>query len=324
MNESADYSSQHLDASCHELTIPQECAGLRLDQALARLFPTHSRSRLQGWLKAGLVTLDGGARDAKFKVWGGEHVLLLEPKALEQTAGDPEDIPLEVVYEDDAILVINKPVGLVVHPGNGNWSGTLLNALLHHLPQLAGVPRAGIVHRLDKDTSGLMVVAKSLEAQTSLVRQMQARSVKRHYLALVRGEPAVSGVIDKPIGRHPAQRTRMAVVEAGRHAVTRFRVKERFARATLVECQLETGRTHQIRVHMASIGHPLIGDVTYGNSRSGSPVLDAFPRQALHAYRLGLAHPVRDEPLEWEVALPSDFSSLLVQLRAAQASAAAL
>jgi 23S rRNA pseudouridine1911/1915/1917 synthase len=320
VNESPDYSSQHLDASRHELTIPQECAGLRLDQALAQLFPAHSRSRLQGWLKAGLVTLDGGARDAKFKVWGGERVHLVEPRAPEQAACDAQDIPLDVVYEDDVLLVVNKPVGLVVHPGSGNWTGTMLNALLHRLPQLAGVPRAGIVHRLDKDTSGLMVVAKSLEAQTSLIRQLQARSVKRHYLALVQGETAATGLIDKPIGRHPTQRTRMAVVDSGRPAVTRFRVKERFVRATLVECQLETGRTHQIRVHMASIGHPLIGDATYGARRCGSPLLDAFARQALHAYRLGLWHPQRDEPLEWEVALPADFAQLLAQLRATEAS----
>jgi 23S rRNA pseudouridine1911/1915/1917 synthase len=307
VNESPDYSSQHLDASRHELTIPQECAGLRLDQALAQLFPAHSRSRLQGWLKAGLVTLDGGARDAKFKVWGGERVHLVEPRAPEQAACDAQDIPLDVVYEDDVLLVVNKPVGLVVHPGSGNWTGTMLNALLHRLPQLAGVPRAGIVHRLDKDTSGLMVVAKSLEAQTSLIRQLQ-------------GETAATGLIDKPIGRHPTQRTRMAVVDSGRPAVTRFRVKERFVRATLVECQLETGRTHQIRVHMASIGHPLIGDATYGARRCGSPLLDAFARQALHAYRLGLRHPQRDEPLEWEVALPADFAQLLAQLRATEAS----
>lgn len=317
MNKSIDYSSQHLDASCHELTIPQEYAGLRLDQALARLFPSHSRSRLQGWLKAGWVTLDGGARDAKFKVWGGERVCLIEPQTPEQTAGSAEDIPLAVKYEDGAILVVNKPVGLVVHPGSGNWSGTLLNALLYYLPQLAGVPRAGIVHRLDKDTSGLMVVAKTLEAQTSLVRQLQARSVKRHYRALVHGETAVSGVIDKPIGRHPSQRTRMAVVDAGRPAVTRFKLEERFERATLVECQLETGRTHQIRVHMASIRHPLIGDATYGGARrSGLPLLDAFPRQALHAYRLGLQHPESGESMEWEMALPDDFATLLQQMRA--------
>ncbi|MBL8444895.1 MAG: RluA family pseudouridine synthase, partial [Zoogloeaceae bacterium] len=210
------------------LTVPDDCAGLRLDQALARLFPSHSRSRLQSWLKAGLVTLDGGTRDAKQKVWGGEALQVCPPMAASETASLPEDIPLEIVFEDECMLVINKPADLVVHPGSGNWSGTLLNALLHHAPELAGVPRAGIVHRLDKDTTGLMVVARTLEAQTDLVRQLQARSVKRHYIAVAHGLIAADGKVDAPIGRHPVHRTRMAVVPSGRPALTHYHVRERF------------------------------------------------------------------------------------------------
>lgn len=316
MNEPDDYSPADSEASLHALTIPPQCAGLRLDQALAKLFPAHSRSRLQGWLKAGRVLLDGDQPDAKFKVWGGESLQVDAAAPPETVAEAPEDIPLAVVFEDAHIIVIDKPVGLVVHPGSGNWSGTLLNALLHHAPALAAVPRAGIVHRLDKDTSGLLVVAKTLEAQTDLIRQLQARTVKRHYLALVHRVVAAAGVVDAPVGRHPTQRTRMAVTSSGRSAVTRYSIRERFARATLVECQLETGRTHQIRVHMTSIGHPLVGDATYGLRRSGSALLDAFPRQALHAFRLGLTHPHSGEEMAWASPLPADFEALLAALRA--------
>jgi 23S rRNA pseudouridine1911/1915/1917 synthase len=301
------------------MTIPADCAGLRLDQALARLFPQHSRSRLQTWLKAGRVSIDGGYHDAKFKVCGGELLEVDAAPPPEDIAEAPEDIPLDVVYEDDELLVIDKPVGLVVHPGSGNWSGTLLNALLHHAPRLAGVPRAGIVHRLDKDTSGLLVVAKTLEAQTDLVRQLQARTVRRHYLALVHGLITGPGMVDAPVGRHPSQRTKMAVVSSGRPAVTRYLVREHFARATLVECRLETGRTHQIRVHMAHIKHPLVGDATYGLRRSGLAVLDSFPRQALHAFRLGLDHPSSGEEMSWESPLPDDFENLLAGARAERA-----
>lgn len=319
MNESQNYSVPAGCAPVRDLRIPDECAGFRLDRALAHLFPSHSRSRLQEWLKAGRVLLDGCRRDAKHKVWGGEALQVVEPPPPEDSAQEPEDIPLAIVFEDDALLVVDKPAGLVVHPGSGNWSGTLLNALLHHAPPLAGVPRAGIVHRLDKDTSGLMVVAKTLEAQTALIRQMQARSVRRHYLALVHGSVGGDGIVDAPVGRHPLQRTRMAVVDSGRHAITRYFVRARFARATLVECRLETGRTHQIRVHMASIGHPLVGDATYGRRRSGDAVLDGFGRQALHAFRLGLDHPASALPLAWESPLPADFEELLARLRSAQA-----
>ena len=302
--------------SCRELEIPPSCAGLRLDRALAQLFPEHSRTRLQHWLRDGYVLLDGAARDAKHKVWGGERLRIAEPAPEAVLAEQPEDIALNVVFEDEHILVLDKPAGLVVHPGSGNWSGTLLNALLHHAPQFEAIPRAGIVHRLDKETSGLMVVARTLTAQTDLVRQLQARSVSRHYLALVHGTVRGAGSIDAPIGRHPSQRTRMAVVEGGREARTHYTVVERLAGCTLVECRLETGRTHQIRVHMASIGHPLVGDPVYGKRKSGNAVLDAFGRQALHAFRLGLLHPADGRAMQWQAPLPDDFESLLAALRA--------
>jgi len=309
--EAADYSPA-------VLTIPAEYAGLRLDAALARLFPEHSRSRLQAWMKEGRVAVDGAAADARRKVLGGEVVRVAVEVPASETAHRAEAIDLPVVYEDGQLLVIDKPAGLVVHPGSGNWSGTMMNALLHHAPQLAEVPRAGIVHRLDKDTSGLLVVAKTLAAQTDLVRQLQARTVRRHYLALVHGGVAAAGSVDAPIGRHPVQRTRMAIVKrggAGRDARTHYTPRERFAAATLVECRLETGRTHQIRVHMASIGHPLVGDPVYGKRKSADPVLDAFPRQALHAWRLALVHPATGAEMSWESPLPADFSALLEACR---------
>lgn len=307
----ADYSAAPLSAA-----VPAELAGLRFDVALARMFSSHSRSRLQSWMKDGRITVDGGGADPKRKVWGGERIEIAavpEPAAL---AGQAEDIALAVVFEDDHLMVIDKPAGLVVHPGSGNWSGTLMNALLHHAPQLAGIPRAGIVHRLDKDTSGLLVVAKTLEAQTDLVRQLQARTVKRHYLALVHGVVARDGEVDAPIGRHPVQRTKMAVVAGGREARTHYHVLERFPAATLLECRLETGRTHQIRVHMTSLGHPLVGDPTYAGRRQvADPRLRAFGRQALHAWRLALVHPATGEEMGWESPLPPDFKGLLEALR---------
>ena len=318
----ADYSpaepSAELDPDSEDvtlLTVPSECGGMRLDAALARMFPDHSRSRLQGWLKDGHIRLDGAMRDAKHKVWGGEIVSMETLLAPQDMAAQAEDIPLDIVFEDDTLIVINKPVGLVVHPGSGNWSGTLMNALLHHAPQLAEVPRAGIVHRLDKDTSGLLVVAKTLTAQTSLVRQLQARTVRRHYLALVLGQVLQDGLVDAPIGRHTRDRTRMAVVGGGREARTHYVIQERFTRCTLLECRLETGRTHQIRVHMANIAHPLVGDQVYGRKVSGDARLDTFPRQALHAWRLALDHPKSCEEMAWETPLPQDFSELLVTLR---------
>lgn len=301
------------------LIVPADCAGLRLDQALARLLPEHSRSRLAAWVRQGKVSLDDTAADPKRRVWGGERITLVAGPAPEETAQRPEAIPLAIVHEDEHILVVDKPPGLVVHPGSGNWQGTLLNALLHHAPQLAGLPRAGIVHRLDKDTSGLLVVARTLEAQTDLVRQLAARTVKRHYLALAHGRVARDGVVDAPIGRHPVSRTKMAVVGSGRAARTHYRVLERFAQATLLECALETGRTHQIRVHMAEIGHPLVGDPVYGPRRRAPAPLAGFPRQALHAWRLALTHPATCETMGWEAPLPGDFAALLEALRSGAA-----
>jgi len=285
---------------------------MRFDQALARMFPEHSRSRLAAWVKEGRARLDHAAVDSKRKVWGGERVSLQVQAEPQETAQQAEAIALDIVYEDAALLVINKPAGLVVHPGSGNWQGTLLNGLLHHHAPLAGVPRAGIVHRLDKDTSGLLVVAKTLEAQTDLVRQLQARTVVRQYLALVHGVLVRDGVVDAPIGRHQTQRTRMAVSEHGRAARTHYRVLERYAKATLLECSLDTGRTHQIRVHLQSIGHPLVGDPVYRAGRGAAPgPLASFRRQALHAFRLGLVHPSSGEAMQWEAPPPEDLRDLL-------------
>ncbi|MCL1859924.1 MAG: 23S rRNA pseudouridine(1911/1915/1917) synthase RluD [Proteobacteria bacterium] len=292
--------------------IPSAHAGLRLDQALARLFPQYSRSRLQAWLREGRIRVDGQVFDPRRKVYGGERLEMeIEPESSGLEAAEAEDIALAIVFEDEALLVLDKPAGLVVHPGNGNRNGTLMNALLHHAPALASIPRAGIVHRLDKDTSGLLVVAKTLTAQTSLVRQLQARTVGRRYLALVHGALARSGEIDAPIGRHPVQRTKMAVVGGGRVALTRYGIRERLNAATLVECRLETGRTHQIRVHMAHLGHPLVGDPVYGPRRVADSLLAGFKRQALHAFCLELLHPASNEAMRWVSKLPEDFSSLL-------------
>jgi len=277
--------------------------------------PEHSRNRIQTWLREGRILVDGQAVDGKKKAVGGERVTLLELALPEQTAMLAEDIPLRVVFEDDSILVLDKPAGLVVHPGSGNWSGTLLNALLHHCPNARELPRAGIVHRLDKDTSGLLVIAKTLTAQTALVRQLQARTVKRQYFALVRGELSAGGSVDAPIGRHPTQRTKMAVVPGAREARTHYVVREQFEKCTLVECSLETGRTHQIRVHMAHLNHPLVGDAVYARGKTGVALLDTFARQALHAWRLGLIHPESGAPMQWESPLPGDFAALLAALR---------
>jgi len=299
------------------LSVPDAVAGRRLDQALALLLPRHSRSRLQGWVRDGLVAIDGEIeREARRKLRGGERLAVSEPPPdARDSPSLPEDIPLAVVFEDETLLVIDKPAGLVVHPGSGNWNGTLMNALLHHAPGIEAIPRAGIVHRLDKDTSGLLVVAKTLEAQTSLVRQLQARQVKRIYLALAAGAIERGGEVDAPIGRHPTQRVRMAVVpehRGGKPALTRYRILQAFARCTLVECSLATGRTHQIRVHLASIGHPLVGDPVYGRPTANLP---EFPRQALHAACLGLTHPCSALAMQWEAPLPQDMRDLLENLR---------
>jgi 23S rRNA pseudouridine1911/1915/1917 synthase len=294
--------------------VPDTLAGLRLDRALAQMFPEHSRSRLQRWLKEGHVSLDSHAAKPKQKIWGGERIEIRSQPGPADTAFRPEPIALDIVYEDDDVLVINKPAGLVVHPGSGNWKGTLLNALLHHSPQLAAIPRAGIVHRLDKDTSGLLVVARTLRTHTELVRQLQARTVRRDYLAVVHGVVKLDGEVSAPVGRDPRHRTRMAVVPAGRPALTRFKVTKRFARATLLECSLATGRTHQIRVHMQSLGHPLVGDPVYRSKRLGDPRPPQLHRQALHAVRLEFSHPVSGVLRRFSAPLPDDFRVLLDSL----------
>jgi len=301
------------------LTVPAGCAGLRLDQAIANLLPEFSRNRISRWIREGRVVVSGKAVQPKTRVYGGESIAVSPSAEPEDLAALPEAMDLDVIYEDAAILVLAKPAGLVVHPGSGNWQGTLLNALLAHAPALAGLPRAGIVHRLDKETSGLLVVGKTLQAQTSLTRQLQARTVKREYLALAHGSVTRGGTVDAPVGRHPTQRTRMAVVERGRPAVTHYEVLQHFDKhATLLRCRLETGRTHQIRVHLQSLGHPLVGDPVYGKSRrSALDLLNAFKRQALHAERLSLQHPDSGDTVAWQAELPADFAQLLVDLRAA-------
>jgi 23S rRNA pseudouridine1911/1915/1917 synthase len=306
------------------VAIPMSMGGERLDVALQQLLPEHSRSRLQAWIKAGLVMMDDKLITAKTKVWGGEQVSISPPENAKENAFTPEDIPLTIIYEDDTILVINKPAGLVVHPAAGNWSGTLLNALLHHLPQLSEIPRAGIVHRLDKDTSGLLVVAKTLEAQTSLVRQLQARTVKREYRAIVWGIMWRHGTVNQPIGRHSHARTKMAISRTGKPAVTHYEVLERFGTNTYVRCQLETGRTHQIRVHMQHLKAPIVGDSVYGigniipHKQMTQTLRDAvtdFNRQALHAIKLGLIHPKTNEFMEWQIELAGDMRTLLEAMR---------
>ncbi len=304
----------------HALTVPDGAAGLRLDQALAQLLPQHSRSRLKGWIEAGLVTVNSvEATQPSAKLRGGEAIAVTEGHDPRVTSFAPEAIALSIAFEDAAILVLDKPAGLVVHPGSGNWDGTLLNALLHHAPALAALPRAGIVHRLDKDTSGLMVVAKTPEAQTDLVRQLQARTVSREYLAVVHGDLTRATTVDAPIGRHPTQRTSMAVVATGKPARTHVDVITRFGIATLVRCRLETGRTHQVRVHLTALGHPLLGDPTYRGRRAAAaalpPAARTFARQALHAQKLGLVHPVTRAEMQWEASPPPDFSALVAALR---------
>jgi len=291
---------------------------------LAELFSDYSRSRLQQWVRDGAVLLDARCVEDKYRVGGGEWVEIVA-ELPEDSEVLPQAIPLDVRYEDEHLLVINKPAGMVVHPAAGNRDGTLQNALLHYDAGLAALPRAGIVHRLDKDTSGLMVVARQLSAHKSLVEQLQARSVHREYLALVQAQVTASGHVDAPIGRHPRDRLRMAVVESGKPAVTHYRVLERFPAHTLVEARLETGRTHQIRVHMAYIHHPLVGDPLYGGrfrlpagaSEALAEALRKFRRQALHARRLEFIHPASGERVGWEAGLPADFEHLLAVVREA-------
>jgi 23S rRNA pseudouridine1911/1915/1917 synthase len=298
--------------------VPEELAGMRLDQCLAEIFPDYSRSKLQTWLKDGRVLVDGEQRKGREKLDGGEEIEL-DAEAEQVVEYDAEDIPLDIIYEDESILIVNKPAGLVVHPAVGNWTGTLVNALLNHVPSLDTLPRAGIVHRIDKDTSGLLMVAKTLQAHNSLVEQLQERSIHREYLALVKGWMTAGGTVDQPIGRHPVDRKRNAVRRDGKEAVTHYRLEQRFKRHTLIRVKLETGRTHQIRVHMSHINYPLVGDQTYGGrfqmpAECNPALADAlrnFKRQALHATKLGLDHPETGEYMEWEQPMPEDMQNLI-------------
>lgn len=303
-------------------TVPQTLSGARFDQAASDLFPEFSRSRLQTWIKSGELTLNGTSARSRDKVLVDDELVL---KATLKAEGNwqAEDIPLNIVFEDEHILVINKPAGLVVHPGAGNPAGTLLNALLNHNPAQETIPRAGIVHRLDRETTGLMVVAKTLSAHSNLVEQLQARDVHREYDAVVLGNMTGGGRVEEPIGRHPRQRTKMAVLQhGGKEAITHYRIAKKFTDHTHIRCFLETGRTHQIRVHMAHIRYPLIGDPLYagrpkipkGASETLIKTLRGFPRQALHARKLELEHPINRDTLSWEVPLPEDMKTLLAIL----------
>jgi 23S rRNA pseudouridine1911/1915/1917 synthase len=303
----------------HELQFTLDQAGLRLDLALARALPQYSRARLQGWIEAGAVKVDGQVPRSRDKVQGWEHVAI-EARLEPETRVAAEDLPVDVVYKDRGIFIVNKPAGVVVHPGAGNPGHTLQNALLALDPKLAVVPRAGLVHRLDKDTSGLMVVARTPEAHAALANAIAERSVERAYLAICVGVMTGGGTVDEPIGRHRSLRTRMAVRGDGRAAVTHYRVLKRFRGHTLVRAELETGRTHQIRVHLDHVGYPLVGDPVYGARRRGVPkgsskplieALDAFKRQALHATRLALEHPLTGKALEFEAPVPADMQALL-------------
>jgi 23S rRNA pseudouridine1911/1915/1917 synthase len=312
------------DPETRRARLPPEAAGRRLDQALAELFPEFSRSRLTAWIKSGDVSVDGAAAVPRQIVRGGEEVILRAELAPE-VALAPEAIAIDIRYEDADVIVVNKPAGLTVHPGAGQPAGTLQNALLHHDPELAKIPRAGIVHRLDKDTSGVMVVARSLRAHTALVEQLQARDMHRQYVAVVYGSMIAGGSVDAPIGRHPRDRLKQAVVAepAGKPAVTHYRVRERFRAHTLIECRLETGRTHQIRVHMAHARHALVGDPVYGAGlklpKGATPELTAamrgFRRQALHAETLEFAHPADGRTIRVEAELPDDMLALIAALR---------
>jgi 23S rRNA pseudouridine1911/1915/1917 synthase len=299
-------------------TVPEQLAGLRLDQALARMFPEYSRSRLKEWLLSGAIVVDGGSWRPRDAVKGGE-VVEFEPQPEPEVRADPEPIMLDIAYEDEQLLVVDKPAGLVVHPGAGNPGGTLMNGLLHHAPQLEAVPRAGIIHRIDKDTTGLLLIAKTLPAHTALTRQLADRSIAREYLAVCCGVLTGGGTIDEPIARHPVDRKRMSVQQDGKPAVTHFKVLERFRAHTYVSVKLETGRTHQIRVHFAWRRNPLVGDPVYGGrlalpagaSDALIETLRRFKRQALHATRLSFAHPSSGESVSIEAPLPDDFERLL-------------
>lgn len=303
--------------------VPANLLGKRLDQALAEMFPDYSRSRIKDWILANHVKVDGEIQNKPREKLVGEEQIEIDAQLEIEVEHKAQDIDLDIVFEDEHILVINKPMNLVVHPGAGNGDGTVLNALLNHVPQIANVPRAGIVHRLDKDTTGLMVVAKTIPAQTHLVEQLQAREISREYEAVVIGTMVAGGTIDEPIGRHPTKRTNMAVRESGKPAMTHYRVKEKFRAHTYIRLKLESGRTHQIRVHMSHLRFPLVGDQAYGGrprppkacNQDMVDMLRSFKRQALHAVQLELSHPVTGEWLSWQAPLPDDFKALLSVLR---------
>ena len=307
-----DFEWEDAPLAALSAAVPLELGGLRMDLALARMFPQYSRNRLQAWLKTGHALVDGVRADGSTKAIGGEKIELAPPPAADVAKPKAQRMALDIVFEDADLVVIDKPAGLIVHPGAGNPDGTLLNGLLAHAPALRRVPRAGIVHRLDKDTSGLLVVAKNLSAQANLAAQLAARTVKRSYLALAHGEPPARGTIDEPIGRDPRVRTRMAVNIGGREARTHYKVIERFGKVALLECSLETGRTHQIRVHLQHIKCPIVGDTAYARGARRSP---AFPRQALHAAALELVHPRSGRPKRWDAPLPKDMAQLIEKLR---------
>ena len=305
------------------LTIPLQHAGQRLDQALAVLLPEYSRTRIKDWIESGQVLINGGQLRPKDKVVGGERIDV-DATLEDAVTVRPQSMDLDVVYQDTQLLVVNKPAGLVVHPGAGNMAGTLQNALLHFDPSLSVLPRAGIVHRLDKDTTGVLVVARTLESHTALVRMLEARDVKREYEAVCVGVMTGGGTVDAPIDRHPVDRLRQTVKQSGREAVTHYRVLQRYRGHTHVRVQLETGRTHQIRVHMAHIHYPLVGDRVYGGRailpKGASPslieALQGFKRQALHAAKLSFDHPITGKPVECEAPLPQDIRALLHTLAA--------
>lgn len=305
-----------------EITIPDTHANERLDQALAKLLPAYSRTQIQEWIESGNILMDGKLTKAKSRVKGGENISV-QVVEREQPAWEAQEIPIPIVHEDEALIIINKPIGMVVHPGAGNSDCTLLNALLHHAPELKKLPRAGILHRLDKNTSGLLVIAKTPEALKDLSQQLKKRTIVREYQAIVYGKLISGGKVDAPIDRHPIQRKRMAVVETGKTAVTHYRVMEKYHAHTRLSVRLETGRTHQIRVHMSHIHHPIVGDTAYGGRVQLSKgmtqeliqTLRQFKRQALHAFALGFTHPITQEFTRWEIDLPEDMQHLIAVLK---------
>jgi len=299
--------------------IPEESAGLRLDQALAQLFSDYSRGQITKWIKAGDVRVNDKVLRPRDSVMGGEHVIIAAQIEVVDDTWVAEAINLDIIYEDDDVIILNKEAGMVVHPGAGNRDGTLVNALLHHAPQLEAIPRAGIVHRIDKGTTGLLMIAKTLQAHNSLVTQLQERTVLREYQAIAMGVMTAGGTVDEPVGRHPIDRKKMTVTGAGKQAVTHYRVEQRFRAHTHIRCKLETGRTHQIRVHMAHIRYPLLGDPAYGGrlrlpkgaSEATKEALQGFRRQALHAGLLGFIHPSTGEEVSWRVDIPEDMQNIL-------------